>query len=409
MLAGPHRRTLVGLSVQVFLGTLGFGLVLPVLPLFGQTFGASAWQIGVLIAAFGVGRLVSDVVGGPLADRVGRRALIVSGFVLITGGAVTSALAPTYVALLASRLVQGLGAGAQQIAGMAALAEVTPPEGRGRTLSVYQGSLLLGAMLGPALGGALDAWGGPRTAFLVYAAVTAAAALWAWRMPLAPTRVSAEPAAFAPIVRDRRFLWMNGAVFVTFLTRSGTQFSLLPLLGASALALDSAGIGLALGLLTLVTFLAVPASGVIADTIGRKAAVVPGALVLSLGLLALALAGSREAFFAGALVMGLGSGLTGSAPLAYITDLSPPGRHGTTIGLFRLIGDTGYVLGPILLGAVADAVGLRGAVLANAALVTASALGVAAFAREGTRRGRAGHPRRAAPGLAAQGEGGGEP
>ena len=147
-------RALVVLLSVIFLNMAGFGLVIPLLPFFGQAFDAPAWQITLMFSAFSVGQFLGEPFWGKLSDRIGRRPVLI---LTTAGGAlayVALALAPGIWAALAVRLVSGfLSGNISTLQGY--LADITPPQQRAGRMGIMGSAFSLGFMVGPALGGLL--------------------------------------------------------------------------------------------------------------------------------------------------------------------------------------------------------------------------------------------------------------
>ncbi|WP_300578505.1 MFS transporter [Phenylobacterium sp.] len=147
-------RALIVLLSVIFLNMAGFGLVIPLLPFFGQAFDAPAWQITLMFSAFSVGQFLGEPFWGKLSDRIGRRPVLI---LTTAGGAlayVALALAPGIWTALAVRLVSGfLSGNISTLQGY--LADITPPPQRAGRMGIMGSAFSLGFMVGPALGGLL--------------------------------------------------------------------------------------------------------------------------------------------------------------------------------------------------------------------------------------------------------------
>ncbi|KKK72101.1 hypothetical protein LCGC14_2907280, partial [marine sediment metagenome] len=127
-------------------------------------------------------------------------------------------------------------------------------------------------------------------------------------------------------------------------------------------------------------------AGTLIDKLGRKAVIVPSALVTGTALVLFAVSGNVWVFVLAGVVHGFGTGILGPAPVAYAADIAPPGMRGVTMGLYRTFGDAGFVVGPVLLGSLADFAGFGWALTFNAVVLVSMALMFALFARETLRR-----------------------
>jgi MFS family permease len=282
------------------------------------------------------------------------------------------------------------------------LADISDDGNRGRMMSVYQGSLLLGASLGPAVGGFVAEGFGLRAPFFVVAATAGICAVWVYlRVPEVHTPARARPAAKEAVpaeppaavrgavrrlLSDPNFLLVGLIAFSIFFTRTGARQTILPLLGAERFGLTPGALGLVFMLISALNFLAIGPSGYIADRWGRKLAIAPGALVTA-GALALMAAGTQLwPFLLAAVLLGVGTGLAGPAPAAYVSDIAPVELRGASLGLYRTFGDVGFVIGPPLMGFIADQGGLAWPLLLNAAVIAFAAAAFWALAAETVKR-----------------------
>jgi MFS transporter, DHA1 family, multidrug resistance protein len=154
------------------------------------------------------------------------------------------------------------------------------------------------------------------------------------------------------------------------------------LYASSRFGMTAAGVGAMLSVIAAINMIVLYPTGALSDRFGRKRAIAPGLLLMAVAFVQMAVAPSHLAFLAGAAVLGLGSGVGGPAPAAYMADLGPPARMGAALGVYRAIGDLGFLTGPIALGWVADAAGYGSALMAGAGLLVAAVLPFAFFARE---------------------------
>lgn len=392
-----QRWIFFALGAQVFLLMLGVGIVAPVLPLYARTFGVSVTAVGFLITVFGIARIGTDLPTGHLAERFGRRPLLIGGALAVAVGSFGFALAGTYGELIFWRFLQGVGSAVTTTAAAIAVTELAAPEERGRALSLYQGTLLLGAGAGPVVGGFLAKAYGFRAPFVALGFLALGAALWASRLPEtrvartapAPGEATAGAtgssrlfAATAEMTRSREFWLVSLFTLTVFASRSGGQGTLLPLFGFDRLGLDESALGLAFSVLMAFNVAAIYLSGLLSDRFGRKSAIVPGGLITAAALLALPLAPGTVSFFVLASLFGLGIGVAGPAPAAFIADISPPDRLGPTMGLYRMISDLGLMGGPVILGWVVERFGYGAGFAVNSAAIGFAALLVALAARE---------------------------
>jgi MFS family permease len=142
--------------------------------------------------------------------------------------------------------------------------------------------------------------------------------------------------------------------FSVFFMRQGAQNVILPLLGAERLGLREGGIGLALSLVAIMQFITIFPAGRLSDRFGRKTVITPGCLIAAGSLVMLGQSYSYRFLLLTCLVMGLGIGISGPTPSAYLADIIPRENYGTAMGIYRAISDLGFATGPLLLGWLAD-------------------------------------------------------
>ncbi len=179
------RSPLVIIFITIFIDLVGFGIVIPVLPLYAERYGASESTVGILVASYSAMQFVFAPILGQLSDRVGRRpVLLVSllgtsvGFLLmglapqLPLGFVLFGLAPTLVWLFAARIIDGISGGNISTA-QAYIADVTPPEERSKGMGLIGAAFGLGFVFGPMIGGLLSRIS-PGAPFFFAAAMAAA-------------------------------------------------------------------------------------------------------------------------------------------------------------------------------------------------------------------------------------------
>lgn len=177
------RHAVAFVLVTVFLDMVGFGIIMPVLPeligMVGHVDLAHAAVIGGgMFAAFSLAQFLFAPVAGNLADRFGRRPLLLIAIGGLGLDFLLHALAPTVFWLFVGRVIAGI-CGSSWIIANAAIADVTPPEGRARAFGLMGAAFGVGFVLGPAIGGLLGEFG-PRVPFYVAAGVSGLNLIYGW-------------------------------------------------------------------------------------------------------------------------------------------------------------------------------------------------------------------------------------
>lgn len=153
-----RKPSLLVIFLTVFIDLIGFGIVLPLLPQYGEVYGSSGWEIGLLMAAYSLMQFLFAPAWGRLSDRIGRRPVLL----VSTAGAVASYLlfawATTFTGatalwlIILSRALAGI-AGANITVAQAYIADITPPEQRSKRMGLIGMAFGLGFIFGPPIGG----------------------------------------------------------------------------------------------------------------------------------------------------------------------------------------------------------------------------------------------------------------
>ena len=381
------------MCVLIGVNQLGFGAIIPVLPLYAESFGVSQAAIGMTVAVYGVARLVIALPSGRIADWLGRRSTLAIGGLVSGVGNLWCAYASSYDELVVARFVAGAGAGLTLTAGTIVLADITSIERRGRVMAIYQGVFLFAVGIGPFPGGYLAETFSLSTPFFAYSLASFIAAAVGW-WAVAETRpvISAEESgaeqkptywrALRTILMSRGFLLAGAISFTGALVRTGGLFSIVPLVGTRQLSLTATEIGFAMAIGSLLGVMITYPAGVLVDRLGRKTVIVPATIATGFAFLLYSFAPSYIWFLAACAVWGISSAASGSAPAAYAADIAPREHAATAMSAYRTISDAGYVIGPILLGVIADLFGMTAALVTASGMLIAIALLFAAKAPE---------------------------
>jgi DHA1 family tetracycline resistance protein-like MFS transporter len=150
----PGRPAMLVLLLVVFINLVGFGILMPILPFYAQSFHAPAWQVTWVFTAFSIGNFFAEPLWGRLSDRIGRRPILIGTIAASGLGFICLAFAPTIWAALLIRLFSGLTTGnLSTIQGY--IADITPPRLRSGRIGMLGAAFALGFVAGPALGGLL--------------------------------------------------------------------------------------------------------------------------------------------------------------------------------------------------------------------------------------------------------------
>jgi MFS family permease len=351
----------MNLSLVTFLVLLGLSMVAPILPDYAASFQVNYTLVGFVVSSFALTRMVLDLPAGLLSKRFDKRMIMAIGLILLSTSSVLAGVAPDYLTLIVARMIEGAGSAMYVTSATVFLAQICGEEKRGQWMSLYMGMLLLGSIFGPTFGGFLAEIYDIRAPFLAYAVITGLALVPTAVLPKVvysdSTSSELKPREtlrdIQSVLNSPSFLPVTFAVLIMFLLRTGVRSTLVPLFASNNLGLDSGSIGLILTIAGITTAITITPIGSISDRIGRK---IPLAFCLVLTALTILFIPSSTDFSSLAVTMavyGLIVGLSGPSA-AFVTDISPQDKLEISMGLYRTISDFGFVLGPILLGFVAD-------------------------------------------------------
>src|SRR3990172_9022892 len=148
-------RPLLIIFLTIFVNLVGFGIIIPLLPFYAETFGASPLIIGLLFAVFSLCQLVAAPALGDLSDRYGRRPVLIFSLAGTVVSFVMLAVAHSVAMLFAARIIDGLSGGNISTA-RAYVADITAPKDRAKAYGLIGAAFGLGFILGPALSGILS-------------------------------------------------------------------------------------------------------------------------------------------------------------------------------------------------------------------------------------------------------------
>ena len=380
---------------------LGFGLVVPVLPLFVREFDVGVFAVTGVVAAFAGVRLVSSIYTGALADRIGASRAVGYGAIIVAASSAGVAFAPNYWSVLVVRGVGGFGSALFFNALLTQVVRIVPPDLRGRAVGTLQGAFLFGIAIGPSVGGVLAEPLGLQMPFVIYAVFCGSAGLVALRflkdsgaVDVEPTPMfepeelaDAGPAARKPqglaltwaltreFCRDSAFVAALVMMAASRWAATGVRFSLIPLFGAEEVVGSTAPVvGFALTLAAVTHLLVLWPTGKIADTVGRRAIAGPAYLAFAAIAAVMTFATSVPLFLLVMALYGVGTGLTSVTPPAVVADVVPYERTGVGIGVLNTAGDLGSVAGPLVSGWLAGQYGYAWGFGASAALLAVGGL-----------------------------------
>jgi MFS family permease len=375
----PRAGALVGGAVLA-VSTIAFFRV-PLLPAIGDDLRLAPTTLSLVTTMFAVGRLLSDLPAGRLADRLPPAVALVSSAAGVGIGSLVFAVAHSAGVLLIGAVVLGIASALSNTTGMTFFSVNAVAARRGQSMALFSAALLGGQSLGPAVAGVLVGLGSWRTVEAIAAAlalVVTVALLRGRDVPpgggAARGRGGASSAPIAARPGDMAVLY--AVSFVSFFALGAMPQTFVGIIGADAFGLSTATIGLALGVGGACRFMGALTGGWVADRVSRKAALVPGLAVMAAGTALLAVRASPLVWLLAIVLLSLGSfGISVAATM--LGDRTHPRSVGRRLGGFRLAGDIGLAGGPLVAGLLYAHVSPAAAVLTVAALLGAVAVAAA--------------------------------
>lgn len=336
---------------------VGWGIVLPILPIYAKRFHTSSFDAAMLVAAFSAASFVFSPLWGRVSDRFGRRPVLLVSLAGTAVGSLLTGVAGGFALLMIGRIVDG-ASGASVSVAQAAAADLARPQDRARLFGLLGAAFGLGFVAGPALG-AIAALSGPRLPFYVAAGIAAVnTVVAAKRLP--ETHVRREDSAGAPEGR-----WLGGRLsdvgpllgvaFAAVVAFSGFEAT-FALFGQRRLGFGIAG---AAGVFTAVgAAIVVVQVGLVARVVhrtGERRTLLIG-LVANAGGLALLAASNSWALAAPALVaLTVGQGLVQTTMATLLVGRAGPGGRGRALGAQQSAGGLARIAGPAAGGALLGA------------------------------------------------------
>jgi MFS family permease len=349
------RRLLFLVCCVVFVETMLYSALVPLLPGYAHEFGLSKTAAGVLVGAYAAGAVLGALPGGIAAAKYGPRRALLFGLAIMGAASLAFGFAGDAWTLGLARLAQGLGGSLAWAGALTWLIAGTPRERRGEMLGTAIGSAIFGALLGPAVG-ALAHHVGPRPVFVALAGLSVVLGAFALRLPPA----DAEPPRRGAVARAVREPQVLGALWL--MTIPALVFGVVGVL--APLALDEAGwtaaaIAIAWIASAAIEMVIAPLIGRVSDRRGRLLPLrvsLAGAVAV---LVAFSVADRPAAVVPVLILSGVTFGAFWAPAMALLADAAERIglAQGLAFGLMNAAWGAGNAIGPSIGGALADAGG----------------------------------------------------
>jgi DHA1 family tetracycline resistance protein-like MFS transporter len=364
---------LVVIFVTVFIDLLGFGIIIPLLPFYAESFGASAFTIGLLNTSFSLMQFLFSPIWGRWSDRIGRKPIILIGLLGSCLSYVTMALAPSLTLLFVARIVGGI-AGANIPTAQAYIADVTTPENRARGMGMVGAAFGLGFIFGPALGGLLSRYS-PATPMWFAAALCLANFVAAWfllpesRRASASTRTLGRMEAFRHAMKQPTLLLVLSLYFIVTMAFSAFEAT-FALFTEAKFGYTTASIGFLFAFIGLILSLIQGVFvGKVVKRVGERRLIPAAIFLISLSIGLIPFVWNVPTLLVALAILAVGMGFNNPSLSSMVSKLSHEDDQGGVLGLASSIASLGRVVGPAWGGYLYDAYGMTTPYLAAASVM----------------------------------------
>lgn len=353
---------LVVIFLTVFIDLLGFGIIIPLLPFYAESFGATGLTVGLLGTSFSLMQFVFAPIWGRWSDHIGRRPIILIGLIGSCLSYVALALADSLPLIFAARILGGI-AGANIATAQAYIADVTTPENRAKGMGMIGAAFGLGFVFGPAIGGALSHFGASAPMWFA-AALCLANCAAAWF--LLPESRSHAPSGVRMTRMEalRRALLKPQLIVILALyfivTMAFSSFeATFALFSERRFGFTAATIGYLFAFIGAVLAIVQGVLvGRIVRRVGERRLVPIGIGTIGLGIAAVPFAGSVPVLMIALGALAVGMGLNSPSLSSMVSRLSDPRDQGGVLGLAQSLASLGRVVGPAWGGFLFDHYGM---------------------------------------------------
>jgi MFS family permease len=379
-----NKKAFATLFLAVFSVTLGVGLIVPLLPVYAHTLGASGLAIGFIFGAFSITRTAFLPVFGRLSDVKGRKPFITIGLLGYFIVSIGFSLSQDVAVFIVIRFFQGIASAMILPVAQAYIGEMTSKNQEGFVMGLFNVSLYGGLSLGPVMGGAINDALGIQASFVSMGLVSLLGFFLC--LFLLPPRKeehffqkARSPVQYRAVMKNRNL----AALFVfrvSFTTCVGMVWAFLPLLADSKFRLSSSAIGILVMLGVLIAGILQTPMGLLADRMNKKLLIGIGGLVVSGSVFSLLFAQGFWGLFLTNTLFGIGGGIAMPAVMA-MTVIIGRQTHamGSVMGLLTMGHSLGMFVGPVLAGIMMDAFHLDFAFVLGTAVMVFGTVGVLIF------------------------------
>nr|WP_290665592.1 MFS transporter [Ardenticatena sp.] len=346
-----RKKELLIIFAIIFVNLIGFGIIIPLLPLYAVEFGATEWQVGLLFASYSVAQLIATPILGALSDRYGRRPILLVSLLGTVVSFVMMALANSLAMLFLARIVDGISGGNIPTA-RAYISDVTTREERAGAYGLIGAAFGLGFILGPVLAGLLANFGLAAPAW--GAAVLAAIALVMTFFGLPESHTERSPIRIQlpwndiPELLRRPVLGQWLVIDLVYWASAAVYQTTFALFAAQRFDFGVKEVGYVLGIVgTIGALVQGGAVRIIARRIGERRTLAYGLLLGGLSLAAAAFTYNAILFVAILVPAAVGQAMAQPALIALLSQSADPREQGRVQGASSALESLGRIVGPI--------------------------------------------------------------
>ena len=340
---GPALAVLATIS---FVSSLGISIMLPLLPLYGLSLGASPLQLGLMTSGFAIANGVAQFASGFAMDRFGARRFIVAGIGTYALANVLIATAPTAIALIGYRVIAGLGGGVNMVATRVYIAQTAEHASLAFFNSIISAANSAGSVLGPAFGGLVAASGDLRIPFFIVAGTSALAFVAAFFLPRPKPRPhdSATTTAAGGRVWNRTIFILLAGNLLLLIGFGGWITSYAPFV-TTRLGWTTFDVGIIFTIFGIGDITLGPWLGHLADRTGRRRMAVLSSIPIFMFGFIVFFGLPKPFFYAISFVTGAALTAYNASWFALLTTAVPAARRGRVFGVVSAVAQTGTVIG----------------------------------------------------------------
>ena len=364
---------LVIIFITVFIDLVGFGIIIPLLPFYAESFGANAFMIGLLATSFSLMQFVFSPVWGRGSDKIGRKPIILVGLLGSCVSYVAMALAGSLVLLFVARIIGGI-AGANVATAQAYVADITTPEDRARGMGLMGTAFGLGFIFGPAIGGLLSRVS-PETPMWFATALCLGNFVAAWfllpesRRVTASTKALGRMAAFRHAMNKPTLLLVLALYFIVTMAFSAFEAT-FALFSEARFGYTAASIGFLFAFIgTVLAIVQGVLVGRVVKRVGERTLIPLAILLISISIGMLPFVWSVPGLLVALFFLAVGMGFNSPSLSSMVSKLSDADDQGGTLGLASSLASLGRVVGPASGGYLYDAYGMTTPYVSSAALM----------------------------------------